>query len=31
MMVSARSGEGLDGFVAWIESHAAERALGVGT
>jgi len=30
LIVSARSGEGLDAFVAWIESLAAERALSVG-
>jgi hydrogenase nickel incorporation protein HypB len=29
-IVSARSGEGLDAFVAWIEALAAERAFGVG-
>ena len=30
LIVSARSGEGLDAFVAWIEGLAAERALSVG-
>jgi hydrogenase nickel incorporation protein HypB len=31
MLVSARSGEGLDEFAAWIEARAANRALGFGT
>ena len=30
LLVSARTGEGLEAFVAWIESLAAERALSVG-
>ena len=29
-IVSARSGEGLDAFVAWIEAQAAEQPLGAG-
>ena len=31
MLVSARSGEGLDELAAWIEAGAAGRALGFGT
>jgi hydrogenase nickel incorporation protein HypB len=27
LIVSARSGEGLDGFLDWIEANAAEREL----